>query len=560
MFWCLAVAVVFGGTLAGCSRAVFSEPEAGTADGPSASAGDPPVLNLEGVPASPSTSTPAAPAQENPLRGAKPSTGGTGEAPKAVAAEPGKGKQGKEPFDPIRRNGEFFVGWPKPRLALVITGRTDGYFEPCGCAGLDRMKGGLSRRHSMLEELRRRKGWPVVALDVGGLIKGFGKQTDLKFQSLVSAMDKMGYDAIGLGKGELKLSTAELVSYVAKVENRESPFLSANVGLYGFDSGITPQKRVIAVGGLKLGVTSVLGKKYQAEINNTEVEMSDPQAALAKVVPQLQREQCDLLVLLAHATLEESKELAEKFPQFDVVVTADGPPEPPEKLQVVGRKTLLIEVGEKGMNAIVLGLFDDPRQRFRYQRVILDSRYPASPEITHFMGYYQDHLKTLGFAGLGIEPVPHPQADVLGKFVGSQKCESCHEESYKVWKKSGHARAYDALVKASPPRNFDPECLSCHVIGWYPPEHTPYKSGFISKERTPQLTDVGCESCHGPGGAHVDAEMGSNKALKEKLQKAAVVTKAEAEKRLCFVCHDLDNSPDFDFPGYWPKVEHREAK
>jgi hypothetical protein len=24
----------------------------------------------------------------------------------------------------------------------------------------------------------------------------------------------------------------------------------------------------------------------------------------------------------------------------------------------------------------------------------------------------------------------------------------------------------------------------------------------------------------------------------------------------CMLCHDLDNSPDFDFQVYWPKVKH----
>ena len=25
---------------------------------------------------------------------------------------------------------------------------------------------------------------------------------------------------------------------------------------------------------------------------------------------------------------------------------------------------------------------------------------------------------------------------------------------------------------------------------------------------------------------------------------------------MCMQCHDLDNSPDFDFQKYWPKVKH----
>ena len=56
----------------------------------------------------------------------------------------------KEPYDVYKENGHYFVDWEKPDLALVFTGMTNGYIEPCGCAGMERMKGGLSRRHTFL--------------------------------------------------------------------------------------------------------------------------------------------------------------------------------------------------------------------------------------------------------------------------------------------------------------------------------------------------------------------------------------------------------------------------
>lgn len=503
--------------------------------------------------------------RKNPLRGgaADAGEGFSLRAKEATPADPakkiGKGKHSGVPFDPIKENGEFFAGWSKPKLALVITGRQDGYLEPCGCAGLDRMKGGLMRRHSFFEELRRKRGWPLVAVDVGGLVKGFGRQTELKFQTAVSAMQKMGYDAIGLGKNELRLPTGELVSVAAGVEGKPSPFISANVGLFGFSSGLTGRKRVMEAGGMKIGITSVLGKKYQKEIINPDVEMTDPEAELQKLLPELKKDHCDLLVLLAHATADESVELARRFPEFEVVVTAGGPAEPPSLApQKAGERTLLIEVGEKGMAAVVLGFYDDPNRRVRYQRVLLDSRYPSSPDIKALFAAYQGQLKELGLAGLNVRAVPHARREELGAYVGSEKCESCHETSYRIWKKSGHAKAYDTLVKADPPRNFDPECISCHVIGWHPTEYFPYQGGFLSTEKTPQLINVGCESCHGPGGAHCEAEMKNDPALQEKLRKAAVITKAESEKHQCMTCHDLDNSPDFEFKLYWPNVEHYE--
>jgi len=52
--------------------------------------------------------------------------------------------------------------------------------------------------------------------------------------------------------------------------------------------------------------------------------------------------------------------------------------------------------------------------------------------------------------------------------------------------------------------------------------------------------------------------MGIDKLLQEKYRKAVVVTKAESEKEQCYTCHDLDNSPDFKFETYWPKIEHKE--
>ena len=96
-------------------------------------------------------------------------------------------------------NGPIFDGWPKPKLALVITGMEAGYLEPCGCAGLDRMKGGMARRYSFFQQLRQEYGWPVVGLDVGGLVQGFGRQAEMKFQTLVESKRKMGYEAIAFG-------------------------------------------------------------------------------------------------------------------------------------------------------------------------------------------------------------------------------------------------------------------------------------------------------------------------------------------------------------------------
>lgn len=510
----------------------------------------PPLNDTAATPA-----PPAAPPAELPAAITNPPA--TAENPLPATAS----KKTDSTFDPIKENGPIFVDWPQPKLALVITGREDGYIEPCGCAGLDRMKGGLSRRHTMIEGLKK-QGWPVLCIDVGGLSKGYGVQAELKFQITVDAMKKMGYQAVGFSPNDLRLPVDSLVAVAADSKDNPSPFISANIGLLGFDAGITAPWRVVEVGGVRIGVTSVMGEKFAEGIAGDDIEIVAPEVALAQVMPELNK-RSELKILLAYDTVENSIALSKRFPEFAVVVTSEGPPSPPAKPTVIPEtKALLIEVGEKGMDAIVLGLYADENQPYRYQRVPLDSRFPASKDMKNLMIAYQDRLRTLGLAGLSIKPVTHPSREQNGEFVGSVACQSCHEESYEVWKRSGHAKAWDTLKQADPPRDADPECISCHVIGWHPTSHFPYLGGFLDERETPKMLDVGCESCHGPGGNHVKAEMGTDKDYQARMQKAVRVTKEEAEtqaEKACQNCHDLDNSPDFKFETYWPKVEHSES-
>ena len=135
---------------------------------------------------------------------------------------PASPKELRPPFDLIKENGEFFEGWPKPKLALLITGKIEGYLEPCGCAGMERMKGGMGRRYMLFKQLRE-QGWPVVGMDVGGLAHGFGRQAEIKFHTLVEGMRAMNYEAITLGETDLKLPAGELVAETAATPKPEKP-------------------------------------------------------------------------------------------------------------------------------------------------------------------------------------------------------------------------------------------------------------------------------------------------------------------------------------------------
>ncbi len=119
------------------------------------------------------------------------------------------------------------------------------------------------------------------------------------------------------------------------------------------------------------------------------------------------------------------------------------------------------------------------------------------------------------------------------------------------------------LAKLDPPRQFDPECVSCHVTGWAPQKFFPLTRGYESLQKTPLLAGNGCENCHGPGSRHVAIEEGdleADEALRLKAQRQMRLTLAKAKNQGCAVCHDLDNSPDYvkkGFEAFWEKVKHK---
>lgn len=531
------------------------------------------ALSSEPTPAGPTAAEPTPAEPEKPaghMRTAanfkSNSTGGE-ETASAVKAQtvsnetPPSSESGLATYD--ERHQKIAQDWPKPQAVLFLTGQQHGYIEPCGCTGLENQKGGLNRRDTLLKQLEDR-GWNVVPMDVGNFERRVGRQAEIKFQTTVEALKDMRYRAATLGVDDLKLSSTHLLSLTATEGKTETPFISANT--YILIEEYMPKSKIIESGGRKIGVTAVLGDSFREDLSASEDVMTSSAAqSLQPVVQELKEAGCDYLVLLAHATLQESQQLAKDVPGFDLVVTAGGFPEPPYELEAVeGSKAKVAQVGAKGMYTVLIGLYPDSDQPVRYQRVALSSQFKDSPRMLERFASYQKQLESLGFEGLGLRAATHPTGR---EFVGSEKCGECHTKAFEVWKDSKHFSATESLVhppndRSMIPRHHDPECLSCHVTGWNPQNYYPYATGYVSLEKTPMLTGSGCENCHGPGSAHVAAESGDAEAddtLLAQLREQMRLPLAEAQAR-CTECHDQDNSPDFQHEGafekYWSQIAH----
>ena len=492
-----------------------------------------------------------------------------------IAEENGKATKSSDIAESPPVSPLLFPEWPKPLLTLVVTGEQFGYFEPCGCTA--NQLGGMARRAGLFSKLES-LGWTVRGVDVGGLSRRSGPQAQIKFETMLEALRELKYVALGMGVAELRLDPGYLLAQHLETGDPRLCFLGANLTFLGTKELGTPLSYTIAeVAGCRVGITSVMSDTIRREIipDRTpeeaavaDLQWGDPAEALAEVLKKFDEEKVDFRVLLSQSTDEEIREQAKAFPQFDIIVAADGKDGDREP-EMIGSVRLL-RVGEKGKTAGVVGLYPKgEKDSIRYELVTVSAaHFSESEKMTELMKVYQGRLKDSSIV-TAENPVTHPSG---ATFVGASKCGECHTKAFEIWKDTPHAHAFESLDPVHQrhgyerlhgiARDFDPECLSCHVTGWDPEEYVRFQSGFVNEqfaaddsEKLLQALMAGsqCENCHGPGSRHVELiEAGNKEAAVTEVR----VTLEHAKNETCGKCHDADNSPDFNFEKYWEKVKH----
>lgn len=121
-------------------------------------------------------------------------------------------------------------------------------------------------------------------------------------------------------------------------------------------------------------------------------------------------------------------------------------------------------------------------------------------------------------------------------FSGNQVCTTCHAQQAATWEFTAHATAFNALIPVGAAQK--KECVGCHVVGFGK------AGGFELDKPQTEFENVGCESCHGMGGGHLDA-----------------VTEGSAKpgtdyRAACLTCHNETHSMGFEFNSFLEKVSH----
>ena len=168
----------------------------------------------------------------------------------------------------------------------------------------------------------------------------------------------------------------------------------------------------------------------------------------------------------------------------------------------------------------------------RIDLIPLNLEVGAHPEMEKVLTAYYAQL-----AGMNAEKGDVSACAVAKKaarFIGSDKCQECHEEAYAFWKKTKHAEAWKTLEDDN--KHFDLTCIGCHTVGYQKP------GGFCRIKDVGVLKDVGCENCHGPGSIHAGDKDSDSIVL------------AAPEETCASACHVPEHSDGFVYAKYLREI------
>ena len=428
------------------------------------------------------------------------------------------------------------TGEAKP-FHIYFTADTNGRIEPCGC--FTGQYGGLTSVSTAPQAAPAH----AMKVEIGNAIAGLADYNVIQYGHLLEACAKIGYAAVNLGEREAQLPAATIRDLAAK---SPVPLLGANLLESGTRQPLAARSVVADHNGLKVGIVGVVDPESVRGEVDPSVEISNLSEALRAALAELDGV-VDVLVCLAFTNEEGLAELAREFYEFDVILGGDVR-QPSTALGKVNQSYILATTNQARALGEVHASFDPGSGRLRDAtgdvRLMVDS-IAEDPEVQKFSAAYREIIRDIILdidkpAGHGEDRIPGVEAPAT--YVGSASCAGCHPKAFQKWSESGHAHAFDSLVRKK--SDADPSCISCHVVGFGEP------SGYHRTTKLEHLRGVGCESCHGPGSEHVQLRA-TAKPGEEVLVKMRPVGEGQ-----CIQCHHGEFSRPFDFDKFWPHISH----
>lgn len=368
----------------------------------------------------------------------------------------------------------------------------------------------------------------MLVADVGGAAAGTSLYDRAKFEAILAGEIGIGLIAHNLGTSEAKLGA----DYLREVTSRLNvPFVSCNV-MDEKGNLVTQSHRIAQFANRRVAFVGVLSDTQKV----SGVRIDAPRAAILNLLPTL-RGQYDHLIVLAYLPEAELRALAADLPEADAVI--GGPTGQSIAPTQIGSR-LLGSATNKGKFLITLSIAANAKTwsgAVQEMNESIDDDQLQEKNLENFRQLLAKQDFTAQQTSFVTFTANTPSGEF--KFVGSERCYDCHKSASDTWHASRHASAWSSLTKNG--SQVDSYCQQCHTTGFGAP------GGFESIGRSPKRISVGCEDCHGAGSAHVGDP------------NVHTLFFRQSQSR-CEHCHDRENSPQFSYEHYWPRIAHEGNK
>jgi len=193
----------------------------------------------------------------------------------------------------------------------------------------------------------------LLLLDAGDSLFGdrlLGQQTQGK--GVVEAMNLLGYDAMALGGGDMRLGLDTLRQRMAEAE---FSFLSANVVLSGTETLFTEPYVIKEMGDYRVAIIG-LTEPGAADVVQGAVTVLNPIETARRYVAEVSSK-AGVIIVLSHIGVEENMKLAEEVEGIDLIVSGAGQVLPGQAVQneTTGALIVQAEVPSPGHTGRMVG-------------------------------------------------------------------------------------------------------------------------------------------------------------------------------------------------------------
>ncbi|MGD1042422.1 MAG: cytochrome c family protein [Sedimentisphaerales bacterium] len=402
-------------------------------------------------------------------------------------------------------------GQTRELVTIFFTGNELGSMQPCGCSG--GQLGGLDRRYAVLNAVGPQNR---LIIDTGSLVSESTEQNLIKFNIIVQAFAQLGYDVVNLTEQDILIARQ-----AGLLDGLGSLFNCITVG--SPDDVKLPAKftKRFTLNGTFIDI-AVVAAETEDQISRLPDLFSSPAGSPSAVK-----------ILILNRADAKTVAAVSKIHLFDLLIV---PPQSDEPTLVsdANASPLVISSGRLGKyvgktQAIFDGAGQKPRLKFTSVPVTEDI-----PQHQPLVELYKDYQRLVKDANI-IEKQPRFIFDYEYEKWMTSKQVFIPGLSKQASSDSRHADAFATLEKVG--SEYDPECVVCHVVGMQ------YQTGYISPAKTPELKDVGCENCHGPGSEHL---------------RSLGAIETSGPMSTCSDCHTAEHSGEYaaNQKQYFEKIIH----